>query len=231
MTFFDIVGFILTILGAFSSISWIHQKTSDLIEKRKSRKILSSLSPDFYYSELDIGARISECGCVWNTIRKARIVSLTSDLSCIDIGILPTSMINQEYRIVPATFKVLSRGENEFGFEHWCIKPEKLLKRNEPTNFNFYFDFQKNINRESTQDRLSWSSNRQVNKLCLRVVFTDKYVQSVKFKLFDNSSRVLDERELAIDETTLEFRHTIISPLPNLIYTLTWEWPILNANY
>ena len=74
------------ILGAMGVFSRIGNRLTD-ISSRFLPSHSDDIPKDFRYKEIEIGARVSEEGFAWDTVRKAKIVSLTKNLQDIEVGV------------------------------------------------------------------------------------------------------------------------------------------------
>ncbi len=219
-----IIGIILGIFGALSGFAVTREAMIRGFRRWQSRRKHSSQPNDFRYARLELGTRISENGTRWETFRTAKIVSLRDGLTAIDIGVAALNASTETMSVSPNTFKIVPRGKSPTGYTHLELTLDKALDKGATAEFTFCLNFTKDSAAIVDGDKRIWSSNRPVDELLLRVIFTDGFCESVWFKVLDHSDRILEEGQLGMDQISREFRFHVRAPQPNINYGLIWHY-------
>ena len=181
---------------------------------------------NFSYQEVEIGARVFDEGFAWETIRRARIVSLRNNLYDIEIGVqLENTGTGATSRVEPNDFDLVTPDPRKP--TRLSTKATKYIVRsNTPINkykskeFIFHYSFRKIQSRNTEQ--LFWaSSTRPVEKLTLRLVLNDSLGYKVYQQVLDTlGTSELSSAEVLPDTFNNEYSWTIIRPRKDRLYNL-----------
>ena len=216
---------IVTILGVFSALGGyrtIAKRFRFYVQRRRLIRASSSSTEDFKYSKLVIGARISEEGKVWQTVREAKIISLKHSLNMIDINVKPNDLDSEtSFEVQPSHLHVFQEPSVKDATKSFQIECHRPLDLFQTQDFKFLYNFRKDSKKKV--DGLYWGSRRIVDLLQLRVVFVDDKERRVSREVVDISQDILESVEILPDELTKEYNWTILNPKPNLLYRLVWN--------
>jgi hypothetical protein len=223
----DIILFILTAFGAVGGIIWLIKSVGGRYRRWKSRRLLATVPSDFAYKDLEIAARISDRGTSWYVVRQATAKILCDSLDHLDMGFNLVDSQSNSCSVSPDTLRLLQPVKSG-GYDRITIKLPAPLPKGAETEFRLTVDFKKQFVPNTPRDWLAWESSREVDSLCLRVVFFGWNPTGAWTVVRDLSHRVLQEREIRPDMISHEVRYNVNSPATNLRYAIEWELPMDN---
>ena len=234
MVFADILPFVITgaiafimgVLGSLGLFNLVANRISH-ISTRFLPSYIDDTPKDFRYKEIEIGARISEEGFAWETVRKAKIVSLTNNLQDIEVGVTTENIeMGEEPTVEPQHFTVTRQPVNAYSLStkatKYVLHTNTPIKKYKTAEFTFHYTFRKF--RTLPAEDLFWaSSTREVETLRLRLIFLDDRPVKVFKKVQDTMRmRELSSTEIEAENFTKEYVWSIPRPRRDRVYSLTW---------